>query len=244
MTRDGMLYRVMRALAKLYTRVFLDMDVVWEGNVPQGPRIFVANHPSTTDPFYLAMLVNSPSHVLVFSSAFELKFWGKLLLKLGHIPVYKDNGHAAYDAAIQALKRGETVILFPEGRISPVEGGFYPSKSGAARMALETGAPVIPAGIAFPWGNVRSSQADIAGTSCEARLLLKGAYNMTVGQPLYLKGNVDDRADVVRARDEIMTHIGRLSEQSRWRLGMRHMQWDALPGAEFLLRFVTRLASR
>ena len=72
---------------------------------------------------------------------------GRYLRAAGHIPVITGNGRAAFEEAKRLLGAGQTVTIFPEGSISPLEGGFYPARTGVARLALSTGAPVIPVGI-------------------------------------------------------------------------------------------------
>ena len=56
-------YKVARGLIRMYSRMMLNMDIHWHGEVPIGPKIFIANHPSATDPFVLHLL----SHFRRFS---------------------------------------------------------------------------------------------------------------------------------------------------------------------------------
>jgi 1-acyl-sn-glycerol-3-phosphate acyltransferase len=88
---------------------------------------------------------------------------GEYLRRSGHIPVVAGNGKAAMDEALARLAKGDTIIVFPEGALSPVEGGFCEPRTGAARLALMSGAPVIPVGIHLPLERVRFIESMVEG---------------------------------------------------------------------------------
>ena len=121
-----------------------------------GPAIVACNHVSYLDPFALGIAVweqrRRRMRYLAKRELFTGRVRGRLLRRLGQIPV--DRGGDAGDAmgrAQGALRRGELVGLFPEGTIST---SFVPTavKTGAARLALLSGAPLIPAAV---WGGQR-----------------------------------------------------------------------------------------
>jgi 1-acyl-sn-glycerol-3-phosphate acyltransferase len=129
----------------------------WRGqeNVPDGPVILVANHLSHADPFVLAHYVYDlprEPRFLGKESVFKVPFVGMVVRGAGQIPVRRSTTEAAQalDHAVAALGRGECVIIYPEGTTTkdpelwPMQG-----KTGAARLALLTGAPVVPVG---QWG--------------------------------------------------------------------------------------------
>ena len=120
-----------------------------------GGCLLVPNHVSYADPLTIAHLVYDHGrlpHFLAKSELFANKVLGFLLRGLGQIPVdrFSRNAAGAYDAAVAGVRRGECLVVYPEGTITrdpdlwPMKG-----KSGAARIALETGCPVIPIG---QWG--------------------------------------------------------------------------------------------
>ena len=76
---------------------------------------------------------------------------GPLMRSMGHIPVDRSAGASAYKFAVEALQRGEIVGVFPETRVSR-SFTLLPFKTGAARMAAESGAPIVPCVI---WGSHR-----------------------------------------------------------------------------------------
>jgi hypothetical protein len=67
---------------------------------------------------------------------FQVPLLGAYLKRAGHIPVEAGKGQEAIDAAVALLKKGHTVVIFPEGVISPLEGGFHEARTGVARIAL------------------------------------------------------------------------------------------------------------
>ncbi len=125
----------------------------WRGaeNLPAtGGVITVANHVSYVDPLTFAHFVYAAGRLPRFmakESVFRLPLVGWVVRGAQQIPVYREtkDAGAAYLAAVEAVQRGECVSFFPEGTLTrdpdhwPMRG-----KTGAVRVALETGAPVIP----------------------------------------------------------------------------------------------------
>lgn len=142
--------------ARVWFRVLgLKLKVEGGENVPTtGGCVLVSTHISYLD-FIFVGLAAQPSKRLVRFMAkkavFDHKASGPLMRGMHHIPVDRKAGAGAYDEAIAALRSGEVVGVFPEATISQsfeVKG----LKSGAARMALATGVPIVPVAI---WGTQR-----------------------------------------------------------------------------------------
>ena len=125
----------------------------WEGqeNIPKsGPVIIAPNHMSYadwgTDSLFFYEAGRYPTF-LIKASAFKVPFIGKMLYGAGQIPVNRGAADAAkaLKQAEQALKEGEAVIIYPEGTATR-DPDLWPmvAKTGVARVALATGAPVIP----------------------------------------------------------------------------------------------------
>ena len=120
-----------------------------------GGCILVLNHVSHVDPLTAAHIVydhGRKPRYLAKSGLFKNKALGYFLRAAGQIPVERlsKNAKGAFDAAVAAVEAGECVVVYPEGTLTrdpdlwPMQG-----KTGAARIALETGCPVIPIG---QWG--------------------------------------------------------------------------------------------
>jgi putative phosphoserine phosphatase/1-acylglycerol-3-phosphate O-acyltransferase len=124
-----------------------------------GPVLLVANHRSYFDPLVLAMVAaraGRPIRFLGKKEVFDAPVLGRLVRSIGTIEVDRGNDTtAALDAATQALEAGEVVGVLPEGTIPRGPAFFEPvlrGRTGAARLAAATGAPVVPVGL---WGTER-----------------------------------------------------------------------------------------
>jgi 1-acyl-sn-glycerol-3-phosphate acyltransferase len=120
-----------------------------------GGCVVVFNHISHIDPLLAAHFLYDHGRLpryLAKSGLFRNRFLGRFLADAGQIPVERlsRNAVGAFDAAVQAVDQGECVVVYPEGTLTR-DPDLWPmvGKSGAARIALATGAPVIPVG---QWG--------------------------------------------------------------------------------------------
>jgi 1-acyl-sn-glycerol-3-phosphate acyltransferase len=212
------LYRMGRSFLASYMHAMLDVDIQWQTRLPEGPKILAANHPTTTDPFYILTLLSEPVSVLVTAATFDIPILGRYLRATGHVPAIRGSGGATVEAVARQVEAGRTVAIFPEGALSPLAGGFHRPHSGVARVALRTGAPVIPVGIGLQRDRIRITETDIDGKKAIGHLYTSGPYAMTVGRPLYFEGNAQDREGVRAASEHIMHHIRSLARESKRRI--------------------------
>ena len=188
-----MLYWFSRPLVGTYAGSMLRMDVQKHSPFPTGAKIIAANHPSTTDPFYMAAMLRSQAFILINELLFKMPVVGAYLRRSGHIPVQRGQGQAAIASALQRLSEGKTIMIFPEGNLSPVEGGFLEARTGVARLAMLSGAPVIPVGIHLNRARLHNVPTTIDGHVTHGRWYLRGPYNITAGNPLHFTGDICDR---------------------------------------------------
>jgi len=215
---EDLLYAVGQPLVALYYKLTLNPDIVFHAPLPAGPKIIVANHPSTTDPLIMTTLCAEPVRILITESVFTIPVVGRLLRRTGQIPVIRENGRAAFDEALRRLKDGQTVGIFPEGSLSPREGGLHGPRTGAVRLALSAGVPIVPVGIHLDRARVRTYDARLKEDDELIRWYWRGLYTMTVGQPLRLEGDVEDRAGVHAASEGMIQSIRQLAGQSERRM--------------------------
>jgi 1-acyl-sn-glycerol-3-phosphate acyltransferase len=215
-----------------YARLLLNLEVLKLTEFPRGAKIFAANHPTTTDPFFLGLLTREPMRILVTANAFEVPVFKEYLRHAGHIPVErgKGTGSQTIARAVGCLEQGKTIGIFPEGALSPeVSDGFgvLPAHSGVARIALQTGRPVIPVGIALEKHGIHTRAYQFSDRDATGRWVMKGAYVITVGTPLYLEGDPEDRSLVREAASRVTDEIRRLAASSEERMKQRRMNWKS-----------------
>jgi 1-acyl-sn-glycerol-3-phosphate acyltransferase len=153
--RDRPYRFVIRACLVVFRLFRFHFDVRGSEHVPvTGGAIICSNHVSYFDFTFLG-LGALPQHRLVRfmakSSVFDHWFAGRFMRAMQHIPVDRRAGAAAFEVAVRALKDGEVVGVFPEATISP-SFTVKDLKAGAARMAVQSGVPIIPAAV---WGGHR-----------------------------------------------------------------------------------------
>lgn len=137
-------------------KALMRLDFQGQENVPPtGGCIVAVNHISYADPFVVALYVHEAGRrprFLAKSSLFKVPFVKQVLSGARQIPVFRNTANAA-DAlrfAEAAVERGECVLIYPEGTVTrdPSSWPMTP-RTGVARLALTTGAPVVPVG---NWG--------------------------------------------------------------------------------------------
>ena len=135
----------------------LDIQFHFEGqeNLPRrGGAVLASNHVSYLDFAFIgtgALHLKRYIRFMAKKGAFDNKIAGPLLRGMKHISVDRENGGASFVTALRALRDGEIVGIFPEATISTsfeIKG----MKSGAVRLAMGAGVPVIPVVI---WGSQR-----------------------------------------------------------------------------------------
>src|SRR5688572_25206820 len=114
---------------------------------PEGGLILAPNHRSFLDPWVVGICVRRPIYFVAKRELFEKRWMGWFLNALGAFPIRRGESDAeAMETARALVERGEVVMIFPEGtRIR--RGSLGHAKRGVGRLALETGAPVIPVAV-------------------------------------------------------------------------------------------------
>ena len=204
---------------------------------PDGGFIAVANHLSDLDSLTaMRALVDAdvPAYSLAKSTLFEVPVLGHVFKVGGQIPVYRGTDKAG-NALIEAERRlrgGDVIMIFPEGTLSrdPLQWPMT-GKTGAARLAMSTGVPVLPMG---QWG--AHEILDSFGGGFHP--LPRKEVRVLIGEPFTLTDrfgtDAQDREQVVAATAEIMARITGLVEVLRGQKAPRpyDLHYDGDPGKE------------
>ncbi len=200
--RPSLLYRVVAVLSRPVLHGLFRLRVQGMENVPAtGGYVLACNHLSNFDPWPLGMPLY-PQRWLRFMAKVELYWWPAtyVLDAAGAFPVHRGRADVrAIETATRLAREGNVVVMFPEGTRRTkglVKKHQARARSGAARIALEAGVPLVPAAL--------------AGTD---RLLALGPLRVAFGAPIELqdlRATSDVRRSSQEATDRLMARIAEL----------------------------------
>jgi 1-acyl-sn-glycerol-3-phosphate acyltransferase len=190
--------------------------VVGLEHVPlRGPAVLAFNHVSVLDGPVLAIVASRglkrEIRFLVAAEQFRGVFFGRILRWFEQIPVRRGSGDTgALDEAIATVHQGALAAIAPEGRVDDHGGaqGLQRIRGGVARIAIPTGAPVVPVGI---WGTQR--RWPHSGLSW--RRPWRPRLAISFGPPILPFGSVDDPADLEIFRGRLRGHLEEQVERAR-----------------------------
>jgi 1-acyl-sn-glycerol-3-phosphate acyltransferase len=219
---DGSYSHAWRGVSKVILRPTIRalMKHDWQGqeNIPaSGGVIIAANHLSYADVLAVSLFCDQAGRYPTFlakSSLFKIKVLGPILVRLGQLPVYRGQTDAALVLrdAEQGVKDGACVIFYPESTVTR-DPDLWPmvTKTGIARLALATGAPVIPVA---HWG----AQGVLPYGTIKLHVLPRRTVHVLAGPPVDLSdfaGAPIDSKTMRAATDKIMAEVTALLSKLR-----------------------------
>ena len=200
---------VIVVIKTLWKYLGLKFDFSGEENIPRkNGAILASNHVSYLD-FAIVGTAALPVGRLVRFMAkkeiFDHKVAGPLMRGMHHINVDRSNGSASFVAALRALKAGEIIGIFPEGTTS-TSFEIKELKSGAVRLAMGAGVPIIPTII---WGSQRIWTKGIK------RNLKRNNFPVTVmfGEPIFYERGADVEQSELHLRQTLLAMLQKVQEK-------------------------------
>lgn len=206
-----MAYRLLKSFLIPILTILFRPKVTGLRNVPHnGPVIIASNHLSFSDSVFMPLVVPRKVTFLAKSEYFTspgIKGFIKKLtfIALGQVPVDRSGGRrseAALLTGLSLLAQGDCIGIYPEGTRSP-DGKLYKGRTGIARMAIESGAPVVPVAM--------FNTAEIQPTGQVVPKVRR--VEMIFGEPMYFDGDSNDVKLLREITDRIMNTIQSLSGQ-------------------------------
>jgi 1-acyl-sn-glycerol-3-phosphate acyltransferase len=204
-------YGILRAFLTPFLMILFRPKVKGLRNVPgNGPLIIASNHLSFSDSIFMPLVVPRKVTFLAKSEYFTSPGPKGLLKKLtfialGQVPVDRSGGRRSEAALITGLKilaEGKCLGIYPEGTRSP-DGRLYKGRTGIARLAIESGAPIIPVAM------FNTEKIQPTGTVVPKVMRV----GMIFGEPMYFEGDSTDLLHLRVVTDKIMSTIQEMSGQ-------------------------------
>ena len=203
-----MAYWVLKAILTPVLRLFYRVRVEGSEHVPtRGPVILAANHRSFLDSIFLPLVIRRRVTFVAKAEYFDDPKTAWFFRAVGQIPIRREGGSAAEGAlaaATDVLERGGVFGIYPEGTRTR-DGYLHRGHTGVARLALATGAPIVPVGLV--------ATDECQPTDKKLPRLFRTVW-IRFGTPLPLEhyaGREHDRLVLRQVADELMYEIRELS---------------------------------
>lgn len=197
-----MVYAFFRVVFCVFFKLLFRAEIVGTENIPKdGPLILAANHMSNWDPPFLACFISRKVSYMAKEELFRNPIFGAAITSCHAFPVKRGAADmGAIKSAIQVLKQGRCLGLFPEGTRSKT-GEIGKAEAGVGLIASKSKAPVVPAAI--------------IGTD---KIMANGGFlpklKVIYGEPMYFSGNPKKKEELEAFSQSILDRIAAMKENS------------------------------
>jgi 1-acyl-sn-glycerol-3-phosphate acyltransferase len=137
-------FHATRLAAYAISRLYFRIEFHGVERVPaEGPTIIAPNHASYIDPIWVSLPITRPLRYMAWDKMFAVPLVGFLMRAFGAFPVKETGSRTALRLSLEQLKKGGGLVIFPEGGRTRT-GDILPFKPGFVRLALDTGACIVP----------------------------------------------------------------------------------------------------
>ena len=203
-------YWLLKLLLTPLMRLFYRVEAEGCEHIPsRGGAVIAANHLSFIDSLFIPLVLRRRVTFLAKCEYFENRRTAWFFRLAGQIPCDRKDGTEALETARNVLQHGGIVAIYPEGTRSP-DGRLYRGRTGAARLALDEGVPVIPCGL-------RGTDKVMPRHMRRPRVRGRKRVFVDFGAPLDLQrwaGPGGSPQALRPATDVVMSQIGKLSKQT------------------------------
>jgi 1-acyl-sn-glycerol-3-phosphate acyltransferase len=209
-------YRILKGVLAPPMRALYRVEIEGIENLPfEGAAIIAANHLSFVDSLFIPLVIKRQVTFLAKKEYFDdpRKAW--FFRAAGQIPCDRSDGTEALGSAEGVLRDGGIVAIFPEGTRSR-DGRLQRGRTGVTRLALATGAPVIPCGL------IGTDKVMPVGMK-RPRIRRRKRVVVSFGRPIDVRSWIGFGSESVATRpatDHLMLRISKLSRQT-------YSGWDA-----------------
>ncbi len=205
-------------MIRAYARVFLDMRVFGRMHIPPGPKIYAANHITSSDLYWMLAVCPEPIHVLI-GPGYSSSLAARLFDYFEQINVMPAHRGQAVGKAVARLQRGGSVYVAPEGDIQTNQqlNRFYP---GVARIYRRCPVPIVPIALCTRPQDMKAYpklDINVEGRIYRGVFVFRGTYVVNIGKPFRprIRTGLDEREDNERITVEIKQRIAALLHTAR-----------------------------
>ena len=200
-----MIYFIARNVLRLLFKICFRFRISGSENCPKhGPLIIALNHASFLDPLIAGIAAPRPLNFMARDSLFRNRIFGKILMSVNAFPLRREGADmGAMRAAIDKLRQGEAVLIFPEGTRSK-DGNLGTPRAGIGLLAAMSGANILPC-------YIKGSIDALPRGAIFPRFKKISVY---IGRPLQFNVNVSGKDSYMQIAAQVMQAIRELRDST------------------------------